>query len=312
VSRPARPSLWEGVLPALTTPFAADGSVDRPAGIAHARWMAERGIRGVIVGGSLGEGATLSVDERTQMVTDLVGALPNSLPVVAAVAAPRTSDAVEQARRAAAAGVSGVLVLPPYVYRGDRTETRAHFSSVLGATDLPCMLYNNPVAYGTDVPPELVLELAVEHSNLTGVKESSGDVRRITALRALLGERIEVAVGLDEAVLEGMKAGAVGWVAGLANALPAESVELFSLAQHGEDAAALSLYRWFLPLLRMDTVPKFVQLIKLLESEVGVGSPRVRLPRLELSGSEREEALTMIRECLARRPVLRRTDAARR
>jgi 4-hydroxy-tetrahydrodipicolinate synthase len=304
MTRPGRGSLWAGVLVAITTPFGSDGAVDHPSLVRHARWLADRGADGVIVAGSLGEGSSLSRDERTSLVGDLSPVLPTHVPVIAAVAAARTEDAVDQARHAAKAGARGLLILPPYVYRGDRAETNAHFAAVLRATDLPCMLYNNPVAYGTDVGPEQVLELAEEHPTLAGVKESSGDVRRITALRALLGNRVEVAVGLDDAILEGLHAGAVGWVAGLANALPDESVALFEAAREGTAERASELYRWFLPLLRMDTGPKFVQHIKLLEEELGLGSSRVRPPRLELHGVEREATLATLRDCLARRPVL--------
>lgn len=166
------------------------------------------------------------------------------------------------------------------------------------------MLYNNPPAYGTDVLPDQVLELVEEHPTLTAVKESSGDVRRVSALRALLGERIEIAVGIDDAVLEGVAAGASGWVAGLANALPLESRALFDRSRDGDLAGARDLYRWFLPLLRMDADPKFVQLIKLLAAELGLGSSRVRPPRLELNGAELGAALATVRRAVATRPRL--------
>jgi len=195
-----------------------------------------------------------------------------------------------------------LMVLPPYVYRGDWRETRTHFEAVIGATDLPCMLYNNPVAYGTDVVPEQLAELQASISNLVAVKESSTDVRRVTAIRALCGERLVVLVGVDDAIVEGVAAGAVGWIAGLADALPAESVRLFDLARAGRHDEARVLYEWFLPLLRLDTVPKFVQLIKLVQQEVGMGSERVRPPRLPLAGAERDTALRVIREALLRRP----------
>jgi 4-hydroxy-tetrahydrodipicolinate synthase len=211
---------------------------------------------------------------------------------------------VDQARRAANAGARGLLVLPPYVYHGDREETHAHFSSILGATNLPCMLYNNPAAYGIDVDPAQVLELAREYPTLTGVKESGGDVRKIAALRSLLGARTCVAVGLDEAILEGLRAGAGGWVAGLANALPDESAALFEAGRQGDWGRASALYDWFLPLLRMDTGPKFVQRIKLVQEELGQGSSRVRPPRLELREPDRTAALETLRGCLGRRPVL--------
>jgi 4-hydroxy-tetrahydrodipicolinate synthase len=202
------------------------------------------------------------------------------------------------------AGCDGLMVLPPYVYRGDWRETRAHFEAVVGATALPCMLYNNPVAYGTDVAPEQLAELAAALPNLAAVKESSADVRRVTAIRALCGERLAVLVGVDDAIVEGIAAGAVGWIAGLADALPRESVRLFELARAGRGEEARRLYEWFLPLLRLDTVPKFVQLVKLVQQEAGLGSERVRPPRLPLAGEEREQALRLIRGALARRPSL--------
>jgi 1-pyrroline-4-hydroxy-2-carboxylate deaminase len=295
------PSFWSGLHVAMVTPFAADGAIDHAEFVRHARWLADHGADALIAGGSLGEGATLSAEERRSIVGDLVGVRAGQLRVVAAVGATTTEGAAQQARDATAAGADGLLVLPPYVYLGDRRETAAHFASVFRATDRPCMLYNNPPAYGTDVAPEAVLELASEHPNLTGVKESSGDVRRITALRALLGDRVELSVGIDDALLEGVRAGAVGWVAGLANAFPSESRALLGAARAGE-AAALELYRWFLPLLRMDADPKFVQRIKLVAAECGFGNPRVRLPRLELSDAERESVLEVVRIALAQRP----------
>jgi 1-pyrroline-4-hydroxy-2-carboxylate deaminase len=296
-------SIARGVTVAITTPFAPDGAVDPAAFVAHARWLFDRGIRAVVVAGSLGEGASLSPDERIGLVDGL--ARSSDLRVLAAVGSARTAGAVDLACRSVAAGASGLLLLPPYVYRPDAREVRAHFAAVLGATDRPCVLYNNPAAYGTDVRPEEVLALAEEHANLVGVKESSGDVRRITELRALLGGRVDIAVGLDDAVVEGIAAGAVGWVAGLANALPEESLALFDRAVGPDPASAWPLYDWFRPLLRLDTMPKFVQLIKLVEAERSVGSTRVRPPRLELDDLERERALALIRERLTRRPDVR-------
>jgi 1-pyrroline-4-hydroxy-2-carboxylate deaminase len=298
-----RDSIWARLLVAITTPFGTDGSVDLGELRRHAEWLATEGAAGVVVGGSLGEGSSLSEEERRSLVAELAANLPESVPVVSAVGSLTTAGAVRQARDARAAGARGLLVLPPYVYRGDRREVLAHFSAVFGATDLPCMLYNNPLAYGTDVAPEDILELATEHPTLTGVKESTGDVRRVTALRALLGDRVEVAVGLDDAVLEGVRAGARGWVAGLANGLPRESAALWELARRGDANDAVEVYRWFLPLLRMDTGPKFVQQIKLVTSERGFGHPRVRPPRLELTDSEREATRTVLRDALARRPA---------
>jgi dihydrodipicolinate synthase/N-acetylneuraminate lyase len=226
------------------------------------------------------------------------------VPLVAGISGLGTAEAVALARTAQAKGAAGLMVLPPYVYKGDWRETEAHFTALLRATSLPCMLYNNPVAYGTDVAPEQMAELAAAHPNLVSVKESSTDVRRVTGIRALLGDRLAVFVGVDDVIVEGIQAGAVGWIAGLVDALPAESVRLFDLALAGRWDEARELYAWFLPLLRLDTVPKFVQLIKLVQQEVGMGSERVRPPRLVLAGAERDAALALIRERLGKRPKL--------
>jgi 4-hydroxy-tetrahydrodipicolinate synthase len=179
---------------------------------------------------------------------------------------------------------------------------KAHVQAVIRATRLPCMLYNNPIAYRTDFAAPQIAELAAENDNLAAVKESSGDVRRITAVKALCGDRLALFAGLDDMIVEGARVGAVGWIAGLVNALPRETVALHRAATSGDGARADALYRWFLPLLRMDTVPKFVQLIKLVQQEVGMGSERARAPRLALAGAERDDALRVIRAVLERRP----------
>jgi 1-pyrroline-4-hydroxy-2-carboxylate deaminase len=287
---------------ALTTPFGPDGSVDRSAFATHVRWLADQGVDGFVVAGSLGEGASLSPEERTDLVREAARVAPGGARILVAVGATRTHDAVTLARAAAGAGANGLLVLPPYVYRPDPREARAYFAAVLDATPLPSMLYNNPSAYGTDTTAEEVLKLAEDHANLVAVKESSGDVRRITALRTLLGDRVDVAVGLDDAIVEGIAAGAAGWVAGLANALPVESLALLAAARQRTPRLA-TLYDWFLPLLRLDTTVKFVQQIKLVEAELHVGTTRVRAPRQELDGDELEATLGLIRERLAHRPA---------
>jgi 4-hydroxy-tetrahydrodipicolinate synthase len=297
---------WHGVLPALTTPFDADGRVDHAFLARHARWMIDSGCRGVVALGSLGESATLSFDEKVQVLRTLVEAIGGSVPVVAGVAALSTAEAVALARAAQDAGCLGLMVLPPYVYSTDWPEMRAHVEAVTAATPLSCMLYNNPIAYRTDFRPEQVAELAARHANLAAIKESSADVRRLAAIRALIGDRLALLVGVDDLIVEGLAAGATGWVAGLVNAYPLESVRLFERAGRLDDAAARreadALYRWFLPLLRLDTVPKFVQLIKLVQQQVGWGHERVRAPRLALEGAERGEALAVIDHAIATRP----------
>ncbi|MBL0177602.1 MAG: dihydrodipicolinate synthase family protein [Gemmatimonadetes bacterium] len=293
---------WHGVFPAITTPFGPDGKVDHGFLSGHARRLIASGCRGIVALGSLGEGATLTFDEKVEVLRTLVASVGDRVPVVAGISSLSTEEAVALARAAAGAGCNGLMVLPPYVYQGDWPEMRAHVSAIITATPLSCMLYNNPIAYGTDFIPEHVRQLC-EHANLHAIKDSSGDVRRITALRALLGDRLALFVGLDDALLEGVAAGARGWVAGLVNALPDESVLLFEHAAAGRVAEARKLYDWFLPLLRMDTVPKFVQLIKLVQQEVGLGDERVRAPRRVVEGAEREMAMAVIGQALGSRPV---------
>ncbi len=293
---------WMGVIPAVTTPFHADLSVDHEFFAQHVRWLVENGCAGVVALGSLGEGATLTFEEKEAVLRTAVRALDGTAPVVAGVSALSTEEAVRIAKMAEAAGCAGLMVLPPYVYTGDWREMKAHVGAVLRATPLSSMLYNNPVAYKTDFVPEQVCELLAEHENLQAIKESSADVRRVAALRALAGNRLKILVGVDDLIFEAAMAGAVGWIAGLVNAFPAESVELFDASIRGDRERAFEIYKWFLPLLRMDTVPKFVQLIKLVQEEVGMGSARVRPPRLELAGAELEEARGVVRAALAARP----------
>ncbi|HLM23761.1 MAG TPA: dihydrodipicolinate synthase family protein [Pyrinomonadaceae bacterium] len=292
---------WAGVMPATTTAFDEELNVDHAFVGRHAKWLIDHGCSGIVTPGSLGESATLSFDEKLGVWNTVIDAVGERVPVVAAIASLSTKEAVRLAREAANAGCSGLMVLPPYVYRSDWREMKAHLEAVFRATKLSCMLYNNPVAYGTDFLPEQIRELAVEHENLEAVKESSTDVRRVTWIRELVGDRLAIFVGVDDAIVEGIAVGAVGWVAGLVNALPEESVQLFNYAMNGERENALALYNWFLPLLRMDTVPKFVQLIKLVQQEVGMGNTRVRPPRLELEGAELDEALRVIRHVLNHR-----------
>jgi 4-hydroxy-tetrahydrodipicolinate synthase len=352
---------WQGVIPAMTTAFKPDLSVDHAFIGKHARWMVDHGCTGIVALGSLGESATLRFEEKVDILKTLVAAVgsPKALglwrnaplstgaerlrrsskaairaavpkptafrpaPVVAGIASLSTAEAVELARAAEAVGCSGLMVLPPYVYSSDWREMKAHVQAVIRATKLSCMLYNNPVSYETDFLPEQIKELAAAHPNLHAVKESSADVRRVTALKAICGDRLALFVGVDDLIVEGLRAGAVGWIAGLVNAFPRESVALFNYVSsgtgfspvclvsgsNGRDARATiaakkadGLYRWFLPLLRMDTVPKFVQLIKLVQQEVGMGSERVRAPRCVLAGAERKAALETLKRALAKRP----------
>lgn len=295
-------SFWRGVIPAITTPFRADGAIDHAFLAEHARTLIDAGCVGIVPLGSLGEAATLSFEDKLAILRTLVQALDGRAPVIPGIAALSTDEAVRLAREAAAIGCAGLMVLPPYVYSSDWREMKAHVRAVIEATPLPCMLYNNPIAYKTDFVPEQIAELAAELPNLQAVKESSTDVRRFAAIRSLLGERLDLLVGMDDAVVEGVAMGATGWIAGLVNAYPKESVKLFELARDGGARAAADLYAWFLPLLRLDTVPKFVQLIKLVQERVGLGSEHVRAPRMVLVGAERDAALAVIERAIAAHP----------
>jgi 4-hydroxy-tetrahydrodipicolinate synthase len=302
---------WYGVMPAVTTPFDADLNVDHAFLERHTRWLLDNGCTGLVMLGSLGEGATLDHAEKVAILKTAVRASAGKTPVVAAISALSTAHAVQLAKDAEAAGCSGLMVLPPYVYSTDWREMKHHIAAILNATDLPGMLYNNPVAYKTDFLPEHIQELAAEHPNLAAVKESSADVRRIAAIRSLLGDqwpdRLALFVGVDDILVEAVNLGATGWIAGLVNAFPAESVALFNLAIAGKKEEAFALYRWFLPLLRMDTVPKFVQLIKWVQQQTGTGTASVRPPRLELVGAELQGAKTVLATALATLPSIRST-----
>ncbi|HXR96827.1 MAG TPA: dihydrodipicolinate synthase family protein [Terriglobales bacterium] len=296
-------NIWQGVIPAVTTQFDRDLKIEMSKCAEHARWMLDSGCTGIVALGSLGEAAALELGEKRELLSTLVKAVEGRGPMIAGISALTTKEAVALARDAEAAGCAGLMVLPPYVYKGDWDEMRAHVAAILRATKLPCMLYNNPVAYGTDFLPEQIATLAGAHENLQAVKESSTDARRVTAIGALCGDRIKILVGVDDCVVEGVGVGAVGWIAGVTNALPRETVEMFEAVRRGDKEHAMALYQWLLPLLRMDTVPKFVQLIKLQQQEAGHGSEWVRPPRLVVSGAEREHALAIIHAALKTRPT---------
>lgn len=295
---------WAGVMPAMTTAFDSNYAVDHTFLAQHCAWLLGNGCTGLVMLGSLGEGATIEPDEKIEVLKTAVRVANGKAPIVASISSLSTATAVKLAQKAEQIGCQGLLVLPPYIYSTDWREMKHHVSSIIGATKLSCMLYNNPISYTTDFLPEQIAELARQHDNLHAVKESSSDVRRVAAIRALLDDRLAVFVGVDDVIVESIGAGAKGWIAGLVNAFPAESVELFNLAQAGKFEEAYALYRWFLPLLRMDTLPKLVQYIKWAQGELSVGSPRVRAPRLELEGAELAYAQQTLRTALQNRPKI--------
>lgn len=301
---------WSGVMPAITTPMNSSGEIDFDAAAAHAQWLIASGCDGIVIGGSLGEGQTLSVDEKIRLWKIVSAALRGQAPVIAAIGSASTFDACTLARHAADSGCAGLMVLPPYVHSGDQREALAHIAATACATNLPVMVYNNPQAYRADLTADSLAALANRHANIRAVKDSTGDPQRIAQLVALTRTGraptdLAVFVGLDDVVPAGVSAGAQGWIAGLANALPTESVMLWKIAVAQRSGAPIGtitaeqLDRAFLPLLRMDTVSDFVQRIKIVQAFMGRGNESVRAPRLELHASERADCLAIIRGVLS-------------
>lgn len=294
---------WHGVFPALTTQFHPDESLDLEATARHLEVQIRAGIHGVIVLGTVGEGTSLSREEKLEVIKTAVKVAAGRIPVLTGVAEFTTAEACRFSRAAEGAGADGLMVLPAMVYKADPRETVAHFRTVARATELPIMIYNNPVSYAVDATPPMLAELADEPT-IVAVKESSDDVRRITDIVNLLGDRYTLLCGVDDLVLEAVLLGAQGWVSGLVNAFPNENRRLWELAAAGDWSRARDLYRWYTPLLHLDTRIKLVQCIKLAVAEVGLGSETLRPPRLPLVGAERDEVLGIIRHALATRPEI--------
>jgi dihydrodipicolinate synthase/N-acetylneuraminate lyase len=293
---------WKGVFPAATTQFQPNQALDIPATMGHVDKMIEAGIHGLIMLGTVGENCSLEYEEKLELLRATAKHVRKRVPVLSGVAEYTTALASRFARDAQELGVDGLMVLPAMVYKSDPRETIAHFRGVAQSTILPIMVYNNPVSYSVDITPEMFVELADE-TNLVAIKESSENVRRITDLKNLCGERYILFSGVDDLVLESILLGANGWVSGLVNAFPAENRLLWDLATAGRWAEALEVYRWYTPLLHLDTHVKLVQYIKLAQQECGLGSELVRAPRLPLVGDERERVLAIIRQGIATRPV---------
>ena len=295
---------WEGVFPAATTQFHPDQSLNLPATMSHIDRMIEAGIHGLIMLGTVGENCSLEYSEKLEILRATVDHVAGRIPVLSGVAECTTARACKFATDAQKVGLAGLMVLPAMVYKSDPRETIVHFRSVAKATDLPIMVYNNPVSYGVDITPEMFVDLADEPT-LVAIKESSENVRRITDLTNAFGDRYTLLCGVDDLVLESLLLGAVGWVSGLVNAFPAENRLLWDLARAGRWEEARAVYRWYTPLLHLDTHPKLVQYIKLAQQECGLGSEIVRAPRLMLEGEERERILAIIRRAISTRPKTR-------
>ena len=297
---------WHGVLPAVTTQFHEDQSLDLDGTNRHLDVLLRSGVHGIIVLGTVGENNSLEDAEKLAVLRAAVRRVAGRVPVLTGVAEASTARACRFAAEASQAGADGLMVLPAMVYKSDARETLAHFRAVAAATDLPILCYNNPVSYGVDITPKMFAELADE-PKFVAIKESSENVRRITDLKNLCGDRYLLFCGVDDLILESILLGATGWVSGLVNAFPEENSRLWTLATTGHYAEALDLYRWYTPLLHLDTRVKLVQCIKLAMAEVGLGSETVRAPRLPLTGDERAEVLAIIHDALRTRGANRLT-----
>ncbi|HXB09196.1 MAG TPA: dihydrodipicolinate synthase family protein [Puia sp.] len=294
---------FNGVFPALTTKFTSLDTLDLPMFGHNLEAQIEAGVNGIIIGGSLGEASTLSLEEKESLINYSVEKSAGRIPVLLNIAEGSTREAVSQARLAEKWGADGLMILPPMRYKSDHRETVAFFKTVAGASPLPVMIYNNPVDYKIEVTLEMFEEL-IELPNIEAVKESTRDISNVTRLVNRFGNRIKILCGVDTIAMEELLMGACGWVGGLVGAFPAETVAIYKLVKAGRVEEALEIHRWFLPLLELDIHPKLVQYIKLAEAEVGLGTEYVRAPRLQLIGKEREDVLEVIRQGIASRPVL--------
>jgi dihydrodipicolinate synthase/N-acetylneuraminate lyase len=294
---------WSGVFPAITTQMSPDGSIDLDATIRHADALLESGVRGLIFLGSLGENQTMTGAEKRQLLAAMIGAVNGRVPVLSGVAETSTAEAVRYVQDVEKLGADGVMVMPAMLYKGDPDETLAHFRTVARSTGLPIMIYNNPISYANDLTAELFAKLASQ-KNFVALKESSGDVRRITDLHNTVGDRYAIFTGVDNLALEASILGIDGWVAGTGIAFPRENQYFWELTRQGKWEEARVFYRWFTPLLHLDVHTKFVQYIKLAVQETGLGQEWVRAPRLPLKGDERKRILKIIHDGIDRRPKL--------
>ena len=294
---------WKGVFPALTTKFTANDELDLPLFEKNLKAQLDAGVEGIILGGTLGEASVLTTDEKEKLVKFAVEKVAGKVPVVINIAEGSTKEAIKQGELAKMWGAKGLMILPPMRYKSDHRETVTYFKTFAASTDLPIMIYNNPVDYKIDVTPDMFDDLQ-SSSNITGIKESTRDVTNVTRLINRFGTRYKILCGVDTLALEELVAGADGLVAGLVCAFPAETVQIYRLVKAGKITEALKIYRWFMPLLELDIHPKLVQYIKLAETQAGIGSEFVRAPRLTLVGEERERILKVVNDGIAARPLL--------
>ncbi|HNO53547.1 MAG TPA: dihydrodipicolinate synthase family protein [Chitinophagaceae bacterium] len=294
---------WKGVFPALLTPFTQDDQLDIPLFEKNLQAQLDAGVSGVIIGGSLGEASTITSDEKEKLAKAAVNYVKGRIPVLMNIAECTTKDAVAQAKLAENWGATGLMLLPPMRYKSDERETVTYFKAVAQVTHLPIMIYNNPVDYKIETTLDMFEELIVL-PNIQSVKESTRDVTNVSRMKNRFGDRIKILCGVDTLAMEELCLGADGWVAGLVDAFPAETVAIYKLVKAGKIEAAAKIYRWFMPVLELDIHPKLVQYIKLAAMQTGIGSEYVRAPRLQLEGTERQNVLQTIDEAISNRPKL--------
>ncbi|QOG02163.1 dihydrodipicolinate synthase family protein [Flavobacterium sp. MDT1-60] len=294
---------WDGVMPAVTTKFTAEGQLDLVMFEKNIKAQIDAGVNGIILGGTLGEASTLTKEEKEVLINNTLRIVEGKIPVIVNIAEQTTSEAITLAKRAEELGVNGLMLLPPMRYKATDYETVVYFKEIAKSTSLPIMIYNNPVDYKIEVTLDMFEEL-LKLENIQAVKESTRDISNVTRIRNRFGDRLKVLCGVDTLALESLVAGADGWVAGLVVAYPAETVAIYKLVKAGKVAEALAIYRWFMPLLELDISPQLVQNIKLAEVATGLGTENVRAPRLPLQGAERERVLTIIDSAMKNRPVL--------
>ena len=292
---------WEGVMPAITTQFDSEGSLSLKAFKNNLAHQIKAGVHGIILGGTLGEASTLTSSEKESLLKATLEQVEGKIPVIMNIAEQSTDQAVGSAKAAETSGASGLMLLPPMRYRATDIETVAYFSAVASSTSLPIMIYNNPVDYKIEVTLDM-FEAIRKYENITAVKESTRDITNITRMINRFGDRYKILCGVDTIAMESILMGAKGWVAGLVDAFPEETVAIYTYCKAGEWEKARAVFRWFLPLLELDISPQLVQNIKLCEQATGLGTGYVRKPRLPLEGSELKRVELIIKESLAKRP----------
>ncbi|MFD0761336.1 dihydrodipicolinate synthase family protein [Lutibacter aestuarii] len=294
---------WKGVMPAVTTKFTSNDTLDLVNFEVNIKAQIEAGVNGIILGGTLGEASTLTDDEKIVLIKKTIEIVDGKIPVIINIAEQSTKKAIEAVQKAEKYGANGFMVLPPMRYKADTRETTTYFKKIANSTTLPIMIYNNPVDYGIEVTLDMFAELA-KCKNIQAVKESTRDISNITRMRNRFGNRFAILCGVDTLALESIVMGADGWVAGLVCAFPNETVAIYKLATAGRTKEAINIYRWFLPLLELDINTKLVQNIKLAEVATGIGTEYVREPRLPLIGEEKDQVLKIINNSIKTRPTL--------